>query len=84
MKKILAITVNTKPIRYVMSTSNRFDGKKLAELTDNKNHAYDFSTMDKACAVIDLIVNPFERVFTAEHIEVENSTYRASMDEIFN
>lgn len=85
MRKIIAISANTKPVRYVMSTSNRPDGKIAAELTANKDQAFDFVTMDNACRIIEKIVNPFERVYMAEEILINRSeSFINSIDDYLN
>lgn len=45
MRKIVAIAVNTNPVRYISGTSSRPEGKLAMELTAKKNEAMDFSTV---------------------------------------
>lgn len=70
MPKITAITANTSPKRYVSNTVKRKDGSVVAELTDDPGYAQDFKTVEHATLVASKIVNPWNRVFTAEQVEV--------------
>lgn len=82
MSKITAISVNTKPKRYVMSFTVRQDDKKVVvETTDNKNYAHDFDTMSNACNIIERIVNHTERSYTAEEVDVYDNGSANVFDE---
>jgi|GEM_PF-6440569 len=72
-RKILAIYTDTKPRRYVSTTTNRPDRKVLLELTDNPNEAHDFGTQDNADRIIQNAHNPWERKFGTESMEVERT-----------
>ncbi len=82
MMNILAITVNTTPKRYVRSTSNRPDRMIMAEFTSNPDEAHDFVTMSNASDKIARFVNPYNRVFTAETIEVNEKTREYANEEL--
>jgi len=71
MPKIIAITADTTPKRYVSNTVKRTGGSVVAELTDDPNYAQDFKTAEHATLVASKIVNPWNRVFTAKEMEVE-------------
>jgi len=71
MPKIIAITANTTPKRFVSNTVKRKEGSFVAELTDDPAYAQDFKTMENATLVASKIVNPWNRVFTAKELEVE-------------
>ena len=71
MPKIIAIAADTKPKRFVSNTVNRKDGSIVAELTDDPNYAQDFKTVEHATLVASNIINPWNRVFDAQEIEVE-------------
>lgn len=73
IRKIMAISANTKPTRYVSNTHNRADKSIAVEMTDNPNQAHDFVTAENANNIIKKIFNPWERVFTAGSIEVVRS-----------
>lgn len=68
--KIIAISANTKPVRFITNTFNRFDHTTGYELTDNPNLAKDFNTISWANITIGKLYNPFERLFKAVEIEV--------------
>lgn len=70
MPKIIAIAADTTPKRYASNTVKRKDGSVVAELTDDPNYAQDFKTVEHATSVAGKLVNPWNRVFTAEEIEV--------------
>lgn len=70
MPKIIAITADTKPKRYVSNTVTRKEGSIVAELTDDPSYAQDFKTVEHAIVVASKILNPWHRVFEAEQIEV--------------
>lgn len=70
MRKIIAIQINTTPVRYVRSVSRRPGDQLYAEFTDNQNEAQDFDTVAYANTVIKRLVNPHERVFKATSISV--------------
>lgn len=70
-RKIICIcTESTRPTRYVTTTHNRPDKSIAAELSDNKNQAHDFATMDNAERIIARLFNPWERTYVAREIEV--------------
>lgn len=71
MPKIIAITADTKPKRYVSNTVTRKEGSVVAELTDDPGYAQDFKTVEHATLVATKILNPWHRVFEAKQIEVE-------------
>jgi len=70
MRRIIAIKANTTPTRYVQTTDNRADKKIVATLTDKKNDAHDFVTMENALGIIDRLVNHHNRIFTAVEMNV--------------
>lgn len=69
-RKIIAITVNTNPTRWVQNIFPRPNNQIGVELTENKNLAHDFGSAGYADSIIPRIFNPFERMFKAEHIMV--------------
>lgn len=69
---------------YVLSTSiihrknyvatlmhNRSDNKKIVNYTTHPGRAKDFGSLEDAEKFIEKIVNPHERIFTAEAVEVD-------------
>lgn len=69
-RKITAIQVNTSPVRYVQGTFKKLKDEVGVELTDDKDLAQDFGTMQAVEAIIPKIFNPFERIFKAVQLEV--------------
>jgi hypothetical protein len=70
MRKIIAITADTVPTRYVTELQKRFDGKFTVVTSENKNEAKDFGTQSVATASIGSFFNPFDRVYTPRQIMV--------------
>jgi hypothetical protein len=62
-RKIVAIQVNTSPVRYVTAYQKKFNGSFLVEYSENENLAHDFESQEKANQFIPKIDNPFSREF---------------------
>lgn len=81
MRKIIAISVNTNPKRYVCGILHRPHNGLATELTENKNLAKDFESTEKATTAISQFFNPFERIYKIETIQV---TQPRAIGEIIN
>jgi len=69
MSKKIAIEVNTNPTKWVSGIFSRIGSSVRVELTDDKDMAHDFLTMDKAKETIPNIHNPYDRVFKAVSLD---------------
>lgn len=69
-RKIIAISANTNPKRFVLTTHNRADKSIAVELTEDLNQAHDFVTKENAERIISRIFNPWDRIYKTEKIEV--------------
>lgn len=69
-QKIVAIQVNTNPVRWVLSTYKKENGKRGVEYTDDKNQAKDYRTEEAARDATENFDNPCDRVFKPMPLEV--------------
>lgn len=79
---IKAITVNTKPLRFVSSTQVTEGNKVVVETTTDPDQAMDFGSGGYAESIIPRIKNPLDRVFEAISIEVSDKKRVAADSEL--
>lgn len=70
---VLTTTINGRKNFVANLMSNRADNKKIINYTPDANNAKDFGSEAAAVKFIDRIVNPHQREFTPEVVEVDET-----------
>lgn len=71
------IILNRKNYVATQMSNRSGDNKKIVNYTPNPAQARDFGSIADAEAFIDRIVNPHERLYVAESVEVSEEQLRA-------